>query len=338
MNSLERVEAAIQFKDTDRVPVIAQVFGHAAAIARVPLDRYVSDGEILARCQMQALDRYGYDAVFSVMDTGVEAEAAGSVLEYRADRYPAVKHYALSMDFDPESLILPDPQRDGRMPEMLKALDILRKELKNEVLIVGCVMGPITLATQLVGMERALYMAIDDRDRLETLLDFGTDTAVAFGLAQIQAGAHLPIVFDPAASPAVIPSGLFRQLEVPRLTRIFQSFKEGGAAGAWFHAMGPAAPILSFLPESGADIANFDYYVSAKEAMTILPHTCLDGNIKSLLFLEGTPDRITRQSRDLLDAFGPRGGFILSSGCEIPPEAEPGTVAAMVNAVRPETL
>ena len=38
MNSLERVSAAVNFRQTDRVPVIAQVFGHAAMLSGVSLD------------------------------------------------------------------------------------------------------------------------------------------------------------------------------------------------------------------------------------------------------------------------------------------------------------
>ena len=87
MNSLERVVAAVEFRDTDRVPVIAQVFGHAAALAGVSLDEYVRDGKTLAACQMKALTQYGYDAVFSVMDVSVETEAVGSVLRYRKNQY-----------------------------------------------------------------------------------------------------------------------------------------------------------------------------------------------------------------------------------------------------------
>ena len=39
---------------------------------------------------------------------------------------------------------------------------------------------------------------------------------------------------------------------------------------------------------------------------------------------------IAEKSSRLLNAFASRNGFILSSGCEIPPEAKPEDVAAMV--------
>ncbi len=67
MNSLERIRAAVAFRTPDRVPVVSQVFGHAAILAGVPLCDYVRDGELLARCQVQALRRYDHDAVFALI-------------------------------------------------------------------------------------------------------------------------------------------------------------------------------------------------------------------------------------------------------------------------------
>jgi uroporphyrinogen decarboxylase len=334
MNSLQRISATLQRQEADRVPVIAQVFGHAARIAGVPLDEYVRDGETLARCQLKALLEYGYDAVFAVMDVNVETEAVGSVLRYPKNQYPVIERYALADASNLDSLRIPDPGRAGRMPEMLCALTLLRRELGDEVAIVGCALGPFTLATQLLGLERTLYLAIDDPARLERLMDFATEVVIRFGQAQIEAGAHLVLIFDPSGSPAVIPANFFREFELPRLRRVSQAFSASGAAANWLHIAGPAASILPYYPQAGIDIANFDYMVSAAEAIKRLPDTCLDGNIKSLLFVEGSAADVEAEANDLLEAFGERRGFILSSGCEIPPEAKPENVAALVDAAR----
>lgn len=74
--------------------------------------------------------------------------------------------------------------------------------------------------------------------------------------------------------------------------------------------------------------------MSAEEAGNELPATCLDGNIKSVAFVEGNPADIEAEAVNLLNAFRGRGGFILSSGCEIPPESMPENVAALVDATR----
>lgn len=334
MNSLQRIQAAIRFEKTDRLPVIPQVFGHAATFAGETLGKYVTDGETLARCQLQALAGYGYDAVFALMDAGVETEAAGSQLTYRPDIYPCVDKYVLDDLANFDRLVVPDPHSAGRMPELLKAATILRKELADEVLVAGCVLGPMTLAMQLVGPEKALFLAVDEPDLFERILDYATEVAITFGVAQIAAGVHTPMVFDPSASQAVVPPQYFREFLKPRLKRIFIALKAGGSFVNWLHIAGPVETILPYYPEMGVELANFDYCIQPLHARRLLPGICLNGNIKPVSFVEASPEDIAGVAAALIDLLEPDGGFILSSGCEIPPEAGTPQVAALVQAAR----
>ncbi|MCP4108965.1 MAG: uroporphyrinogen decarboxylase [Desulfobacteraceae bacterium] len=332
MNSIERITAAVTFQKSDRIPVIAQIFGHSALISGHNLSEYVNSGEIAAKCQINALKRYGYDAVFAIFDTCIETEAAGSHILYREDLYPAVQSYALTPNANMNLLKIPDPYKDGRMPELLKAVKILSQEVGNETLVVGCIMGPMTLATQLTGIEDALYLAMDDSEQFEKLLDYATEVGIAFGTAQMEAGAHLPLIFDPSASPAVVPPSFFREFILPRHKKIFESFKSAGSVANWLHITGSALPILPFYAESGVNIANIDYCVDPVKAQEALPNVCLDGNIKSFAFVEVAPDEIRTEAEKIIQLFTTRGGFILSSGCEIPPESKPENIAALVDA------
>ena len=334
MNGVDRVMAAVRFEQPDRVPVIPQVFGHAALLAGVALGDYLRDGELLARCQGEALERYRYDAVFALMDVNVETEALGSVLSYRSDGYPSVASYALCDGVALEQLEIPDPKRAGRMPELLKAARLLRRQVGEEALVVGCVVGPMTLATQLLGMEKALYLAIDAPERFSRLLDFTSEVAIRFGCAQLEAGVHLPVVFDPSSSPDVIPPQFYRELVLPHLARLFNAFKRGGSITNWLHIAGPTVPILPFHPQAEVELANLDFCVTPLQAMEALPRTCLNGNLKPWSFVEAAAEEIAAESSRLLDLFAARGGFILSSGCEIPPESKPKNIEAMVSATR----
>jgi uroporphyrinogen decarboxylase len=200
-------------------------------------------------------------------------------------------------------------------------------------MVIGCVLGPLTIALQLFGAEKTLYLAIDQPEQFARLLDFATQVSIDFGTAQIEAGVHLPLVFDPFASPDVIPPMFFREIELPHLRKVFNAFKGAGALTNWLHIAGPATPILPYYPDAGVDIANFDYCVNPLEAQKALPHTCLDGNLKPLSLVDATPDAIAEEASRLVQQFDQRGGFILSTGCEIPLEAKAESIAALVSAV-----
>jgi uroporphyrinogen decarboxylase len=245
-----------------------------------------------------------------------------------------VQSHAFTKSTNLDSVSTPDPSTAGRMPEILKALGIMRREVGDEVLVVGCVLGPMTLATQLVGMETALYLAIDDPGSFEKLLDFTTKVIIRFGAAQIEAGAHLPLVFDPSASMAVVPASFFREFELPRLKQIVNAFQAAGAPAGWLHVAGPITSVLPILDQTGANIFNFDYCVDPDEVLGIESRICFDGNIKSLDFEMAEPEDIFNESVRLKSLFALRGGFILSSGCEIPPGSKPENIEAMVAAAR----
>ena len=113
---------------------------------------------------------------------------------------------------------------------------------------------------------------------------------------------------------------------------IIDALRRAGALATWLNIAGPTAPILASYPAAGADIATFDYEVSVAQACRLLPDTCLVGNLKALDFLDAHPERITLAARQLVDACRERGRFILSSGCETPPESAPANIAALLAA------
>lgn len=322
------------FQPCDRPPVIAQVFAHAGVAAGRSVDEYLSSGAAAAACQLEARARYGYDAVFAVLDLTLEAEAAGGEIQRQRGIYPNVLRAPCSPDEDFARRSVPDPRTAARLPMVLEMASRLRRACGDEALVVGLVQGPMTLAVQFLGMERAIYLAADEPDRFLALLDHTAAVARAFGLAQLAEGAHLVLVFEPAACPEVVPVGLFREMIGPRLAGLFSAFRGAGALGNWLHVAGRSAPILPRYPALGADIGNFDYCVDPEALLSALGESrlCLDGNVKPLSFVTDDASAVERESERLLNLFERRGGFILSSGCEIPPEAREPNVAALVRA------
>lgn len=316
------------------MPVVPEVFGFTARYKGVKIKDYVRDGEVLARCQIDGWRDFGYDGVFAFADLSVEAEALGCELAYPEDSYPYIVSPILEDLREIDTLSLPDPARDGRMPVILEACRILRRELGNRVLIAGNVLGPISIAGQLVGLDRFLYLIADEPDVVRKLLAFTTEVTIRFGLAIMEAGAHVPIVFNPMASPNVIPRAIFETYELPNLRRVFEAFRRAGSPITWMSTAGNTSTILPLYPSASINLATIDYSVSLKEAGGMVPELAINGNIKPFLFDTLDEADMREEIERVIGEAGGRRGFLLGSGCEIPLEAKPENLALLVEVGR----
>ena len=68
-----------------------------------------------------------------------------------------------------------------------------------------------------------------------------------------------------------------------------------------------------------------------KEAKRVLGETlCLKGNVPCTDLAFGTASQVKDRCRQLIDDCASGGGFILSSGCEVPVNAKPENIEAMI--------
>jgi len=333
MNAIDRLKSTLRFEKTDRIPVFSHIYGFASLLNQIPLKDYLNSAELMAGCQLASWKRFGYDAIAVFADNSLEAEALGSMITYPDDAYPQIKKSCLKDARDWKYLALPDPAADGRMPVVLEACRTIKAAVGEEAAVVGTVQGPMTLAGQLVGIEKLIYFIVDQPLEFCKLLEFTTRVMLAFGKAFIEAGAHVIHIFDPSASCSVINRAVFNEYVLPQLTQAFKEFKDVADPICWLNITGQTEQILDLFPETGADLFNIDYLVPISSAMQKLPHQCINGNIKPFSFVSGDAQAIRREAGELLKETRARGGFILSPGCEIPLEAKVGNIEAMMEAV-----
>ncbi len=63
-------------------------------------------------------------------------------------------------------------------------------------------------------------------------------------------------------------------------------------------------------------------------------HMCLFGDVPAAKLAEGNPAEVEEYSHRLIEEVGRGGGFILAAGCEIPPNAKPENIRAMMDTVK----
>ncbi len=185
MNSIERVQAAIDLKKPDRVPVDLHNFQSAAYAMGVPMQEVFKDGEMLAESMLLAWREFGHDMILLENGTACNAQACGVEVFYRDDAAPAAEKPVINSLDEVDTLEVPDPYTAFPMCEILKATRILSKEIGDEVWICARAdQGPMDLAAQLIGIEK-LMMEIawnKNPDGIHRLLDFSRQVATRYAL------------------------------------------------------------------------------------------------------------------------------------------------------------
>ena len=284
----------------------------------------------MADCQLRIQAHYGHDAVFAFMDFGLES--GGHRLP------PALLRGAVSGDHrlraaaraDAGQLRLPDrlPTAPARTLARHRAPAFRPRRYDAGRRQPARADEPGHPALRHGSRP---FLAADDPGRFEIALDYATACAIRYGQAQIAAGAHLPVVFDPAACRPWC-CGLFpRTVAAPAATPVRCPAPGRGRRQLAQHRQ-TDRPILPWYPAAGADIATFDYYVSPGAGGRPVAADLPARQPPSLDFLDAHPQRIAAAAHLALAAFRERGGFILSSGCEIPPESAPANIAALIAA------
>ncbi|MFO0754074.1 MAG: uroporphyrinogen decarboxylase family protein [Thermodesulfovibrionales bacterium] len=333
MTAYERMLRAISGRTPDRIPIAPQLFGVSARLNGSTIKRYVTDGAFIAECQMRLRGEIGHDVLFASADLSVEAEALGCPLRYEDDAYPAVHEPLLGRLCDTGLLRRPDPLKDARMPVVLEACARLREAAGDECLVASCMLGPASIAAQVMGIETFLYRLADDPDAVLKVIDFIEMVSIDYGSALLRAGAHCVVVFDPVASPAVLPPSFFSRYEAQRLKRIYASLKAEGACASWISIAGDTRKILPCFESLGINIATIDSGIPLSEVFSLLGAVAVNGTVDTYLFVSGSPTEIRGAVRQgILEARG-RSNYIVGSGCEVPVETSFENVRALVEAV-----
>lgn len=338
MNSKERVEAVIRGRTPDRVPVCLHNFMPAAREAGVPLGKALSDPGTTARSHLEAVEKYGHDCILVDFDTTMLAEAMGATRDAVADGPGHIQGPIIKDLSEVGRLRTVDPERDGRIPMLLETIRLLADACGEEISIRGNAdQCAFSLAALLRGMEDFL-MDLTDPDEeggARELLEVCYQSHLAVHRALSRAGAHFTSLGDSTAGPDVVSPAMFDRFARPYQERLVRDL----AAEDIFvliHICGNTGPILPLLAEYTRCGFELDYKTDAAEAkVTVGSNHVLFGNIDpSGVIGRGTPGEVREACRRLIESWKPRGGFVLNSGCAIPPSAPSENIAALVASAR----
>lgn len=321
MKPLAKVLAALNFEKIGPPPVFLQLNGFAAKLAGKSLAQYLQDVDTMVEIQMSAVRKFDNDLLCVFLDSCVEAEALGAKASFSDSTYPSISTPLISDWHQVYSLDLPDPWSAGRMPLMLTAAKRIVEQDEEEHFVVGQVLGPTTIASQIYGIENLIYLIIDDPDGFLELLRFTTQVAERFIGALLTTGVHAVLIHDPTASPDVVSKNMFASRIAPHLKLLIERIKEKHQALVWLQITGNTSSVLPLISDFDVDLVTIDSPVNLGYALQTLPNKVVVGNINPMLFRTKVKDQLSSTLISIREQ-GRESGYIIGTGCEIPPDAE----------------
>lgn len=276
-------------------------------------------------------ERYGTPVLVTAIDPTAEAETYGCEVRLTEKEAPVVVGRLVTDAAGVAALSDPVPG-DARTRVPIETAWRLTAEVGEGVPVLGAMLAPFALASQLFGAGEALAAATaDEPDAIEALLDIVTGFLCRYALEFRETGAWGVVVSEAAGRLA--PEAMER-FSVPFIKRIVKAVGTEDFA-VIPHSCNATLGHLDGLLAGGPKIFHFGSSMDMAGALArVGEDVVLGGNLDATaVFRKGTPQAAGEATRALLEATRGRRNFFVSSGCDLPPGSPLANLNAFFRAV-----
>lgn len=309
--------SAMKRQFLDRLPVTVLIGPYASKMAGYSVREILTDAKKSAESHLAFYERFQPDSLVVYNDIHLEMEAVGGSLEFPEDNISRPKGAFLEDKTFLSKLIIPDPERDGRLPYFFEILDRVSETVAKTGTVGSGNSGPWNIAMQLRGAEQLIYDTMTESEFVHSLMEITTEAVKKIGEALIKIG-RTPSLGEASASLSLISPKIYREFIKPyhtELCRHFQSLKSAMS----LHICGFIDPIMEDVLETGVNFISLDAPSSLEKLVTLSERRVgIMGNVGTTLFAMGEKSEIEKGVDDCLAAIGDGRGYIMASGCEIP--------------------
>ncbi len=339
MTSKERMEAAFQCREVDRVPVFCEQGGINRRALGISYYDMVTNGELNARTDLAWHDLIGDDGVGVYFDTCVLAEGFGQKLIYMNDEppYPDPSQYMLKSVDDYEKLERFDVLSIPRFQEQLKGTDIVVDKAGDDILVRSISVEPFVTLGEMRGMQQLLMDCVRYPEEVRAALEIVTDMEIDYCRALIDHGTRWIMLCHDYGNASIMSEKLWLDLELDCMRRLHRAIREKGCY-LLIHDCDPNPYV-----DASFEVGDFDAFClwslpkniglsNWREFKEKYGHVCLNGVWEPrVLGVEYNYDQVRETSKQMIRDLGPT-GFILGPGCEFPANGAIINARAMVDA------
>lgn len=324
MNSRERFFAALKMETPDRVPVFYQQLGgarHVLQASGLTMRDGFHDPEVFAKIALKTHELFGYDNVMIGWgDLLTEAQALGTKWKFpERDFQPRVDQYVVKEPADVDKLAPVDPMNDKFWSVPIKAGAILQEKIGKEVAVVGMLLSPFFVATELRGYENLMMDTFNDPSLVHKMVKVAFESEKMYGERIAALGLEATFLDDSSASGQMVSPEMCDTYDLSYLRPLLDHFRTLGIRTIVHNDA--EMPYLDEQIAAGAACSHFNVdLVNLPEV--IQKHrgkVCLMPGINhQVVIFQKTPHDVEAKVKEVLDLYGKHPGIIMAPGSEIP--------------------
>lgn len=290
----------------------------------------VKDGKKQAACMEAIAKRFDTGAAVSLMDLSVEAEAFGCQVSYSEQDVPTVHGVLVTTEAEAEALQVPSLQ-EGRPGECVEGIRRAVELITDRPVFAGMI-GPFSLAGRILDMTEIMILCYEEPEMVENVLEKTTRFLCEYARAFKEAGANGIVMAEPAAG--LLSPNLMEEFSNPYVNQIRDAVEDENFL-VIYHNCGNIVPLMKNVAAIGAKAYSFGNAIDMEEALKALPSDCMImGNIDPAgIIRQGTPELVRTETRKLMERCCKYPNFVISSGCDIPPETPLKNIQAFFDAI-----
>jgi uroporphyrinogen decarboxylase len=333
MTSMQRVLTSLGQREPDRVPLFLLFSLHGAKVLGCSIQEYFSKPERVVEGQLRLRALYPHDCLYAFYYASLEHEAFGGKTIFIDDGPPNAGDPIIQK---PADILHLRPPRIEDCPGLQRVLETqrqLKRQVQDEVPIIGVVMSPFSLPVMQMGFEKYLDLMADSPDLLARLLEINQEFCVEWANAQLENGATAICYFDPVSSTTIVTRQQYLQSGFPCAKATLSRIQ--GPTATHF-ASGRCLPLMDDLIQTGTALVG----VSVDEDMRQLKaaargRVSLLGNLNGIAMCRWTPQQAELEVKKIIQAAGKGGGLIISDHHgELPYQVSAEVLSAISETVR----
>ena len=338
LSSRERVLRLFRREKIDRVPVFSgmgNVTVHGVEQYGWRFPEIHLDSRKMASVAASTFQLFGFECAVVPFDLGVEAEALGCQINYYPEHtdhtdilYPTVSKKLAEKVEDLNIRTPSDLAKAQRVPVVTEAIRLLKESVGNQVAIGAWVLGPFTLAGQIVELDDLIKKSVKRPELVSKLLEALDGVVVSLANIYKDAGADYLTLREMGAGEDVLSPHTFASVIRPHVERVLAAI----ASPKVLHICGETNNIVEQMARCGADAVSVDQKNRLSESrQKVGTNTILLGNIDPYKVLTlGTPEDVDEAVKTIIAS----GADAVWPGCDLWPTVPWQNMKALVAATR----